>query len=472
MKKSKPSLDERWVLLGDATDKSISDVIKRGATHAEAFLTDTLVTEVFIRNSEIFAENVTSDAGVGFRVAVDGEKVGFACTNLVDQKAIAQSAHKALDIAKVSAVVPHFSLPSPTEIPRVSGLYDKRVEAIDVQDVVNIARRVIETAEGHDSRVIAKTGVVSYQIGKRRVINSLGVDTEEKLTRCFIYLGGVGEEANEVTPSCDDYELKRSADINPEVIGKNVAETVIAQLKPRKIDSFEGTAVFEPAAVAYQLFDAIVGALRGDAVANRRSAWANRIGEVVVSDNLEISDAATLKDGFGSRCFDDEGHPSQRTEITRKGKLQCFLQNATSANTLKMENTGNASRDIAAGGLDMTRSIIGGGYRSKPGIYPSNLTIRPGNKTKSELISEVEKGVLVEAMSGFVQAGSGLISAQLSRAHLIQNGEVQYPIRGGMVSGIAFDWLMNVSGIGRETKQSQNAVVPSLRIERVKVLGG
>jgi len=41
-----------------------------------------------------------------------------------------------------------------------------------------------------------------------------------------------------------------------------------------------------------------------------------------------------------------------------------------------------------------------------------------------------------------------------------------------MVSGIAFDWLRNVSGVGCETKQSQYAVVPSLRVEGVRVLGG
>jgi len=472
MRKSKPSLDERWVLLNDATEKAISQVIKRGATHAEAFLTDTLTTEVFIRNSEIFAENVASDAGVGFRIGVDGEKVGFACTNFVDEKAVAESAHKAFDIAKVSAAVPHFSLAALSKITRVFGLYDKRFEAIGVQDVVDVARRAVEAAEGYDSRVVAKTGVVSYQIGKRRVVNSLGIDAEEEFSKCFIYFGGAGEDAGEVTPSCDDYEFRRSVDINPEVVGENVAEMVVAQFKPRKIESFEGTVVFEPAAVAYQLFDAVVGALRGDAVANRRSAWAGKVGEVVVSENLEISDDGLLKGGFGSRGFDDEGHPSRRTEITREGRLLCFLHNATSSSALAMENTGNASRDVAAGGLDMTRSIIGGGYKSKPGIYPSNLVIRPGNKTKSELISEVEKGVLVEAMSGFVQAGSGLISAQLSRAHLIRNGEVQHPIRGGMVSGIAFDWLRNVSGVGCETKQSQYAVVPSLRVEGVRVLGG
>jgi predicted Zn-dependent protease len=93
------------------------------------------------------------------------------------------------------------------------------------------------------------------------------------------------------------------------------------------------------------------------------------------------------------------------------------------------------------------------------------------NKKKEELVSETKKGVLIESMAGFPQTGSGLISAQLSRAFFIQNGEVQHPIKGGMISGIAFDWFKQVSGIGRDSKQFQNAVVPSLRIEDVKVVG-
>ncbi len=119
----------------------------------------------------------------------------------------------------------------------------------------------------------------------------------------------------------------------------------------------------------------------------------------------------------------------------------------------------------------MVHMIVGNGYRTKPEIYPSNLTIKLGNKEKEELISETKKGVLIESMAGFPQAGSGLISAQLSRAFFIQDGEVQYPIKGGMVSGVAFDWFKQVSGIGKDSKQFQDAVVPSLRVEDVKVVG-
>jgi predicted Zn-dependent protease len=74
-------------------------------------------------------------------------------------------------------------------------------------------------------------------------------------------------------------------------------------------------------------------------------------------------------------------------------------------------------------------------------------------------------------MAGFPQAGSGMVSAQLSRAFFIEDGEIKHPIRGGMVSGIAFDWFKQISAIGGDSKQFWNSIVPSLRVEKVKVIG-
>jgi PmbA protein len=200
-----------------------------------------------------------------------------------------------------------------------------------------------------------------------------------------------------------------------------------------------------------------------------RSAWAGRLGHVVASEDLTITDNAVLERGFSSRSFDDEGCSSKKTVLMRNGKLESFLQSATSANVLKIENTGNASR--YGGGFDMVRAIVGDGYRTKPEIYPSNLIIQSGSKAKEELVSEIWKGVSVESMAGFAQPGSGLVSAQLSRAFFIENGEIKYPIKGGMVSGVAFDWLKRISGIGEDSRQFANAVVPSIRVEQVKVVG-
>jgi PmbA protein len=462
------SLDTNWNSLSDLVHKTMRMLEKKDITHAEAFFTSTQTTEVVIRNSEIHTQNRVDDSGVGFRV-VAGNKVGFACTNTLNEKPVLEAGEKAFDIARVSSEVPDFALPKASQTPKVEGLFDCRVAETGVEKGVDVARRMIRAAEDFDRRVIAKDGRVLFESGWRGIVNTLGVDFEEKETRAVVYLGGSGEQNGEVTASCYDAMFNRTADLEPEKVGENVGKMVIEMFKPQPLKSFQGTVIFGPEAVSYQLFNVLVDSLKGENVVAGRSAWTGKLGQVVASEYLTVIDNAVLEKGFASRSFDDEGCSSQKTTLLRKGKLESFLHDASSANALKMRNTGNASRFPS--GFDMIRAIVGNGYRAKPEIYPSNLIIQSGSKTKEELVSEIDKGVLVESMAGFAQPGSGVISAQLSRAFYIENGEIKYPIKGGMVSGVAFDWFKRISGISRDTRQFMNAVVPSLRIEEVKVVG-
>lgn len=159
----------------------------------------------------------------------------------------------------------------------------------------------------------------------------------------------------------------------------------------------------------------------------------------------------------------------RHTRLLRNGQLDSFLHHATTAEALGQSNTGNASR--FSGGFDMAHLIIGEGYRTKPEVYPSTLVIQPGTKTKEALISELPAGILIESMAGFAQRGSGVVSAQLSRAFVVQDGAAQHPIKGGMVSGIAFEWLKHVTNVSKDATPFQNVIAPSLRVENVKVVG-
>lgn len=463
------SLDANWNSLSDLVHKAIRVLEKKSVTHAEAFFTGAQTVEVVIRNSEVLTQNKVDDSGVGFRVVASGNKVGFASTNTLSEKAVLETAEKAFAIARVSSEVPNFALPEASEPPKVGGLFDSGVAEIGVEEGVDVAERMISAAEDFDKRVIAKDGRALFECGWRGIVNTLGVDLEEKETKAMIYLGGSGEKNGEVTGSCYDLMLSRTVDLEPEKVGENVGKMVTEMFKPQPVKSFQGTVIFGPEAVSYQLFAALVDALKGKNVVAGSSAWTGKLGQIVASEHLTVRDNAVLKRGFASRSFDDEGCSSQDTVLTGKGKVESFLHNATSANALKTRNTGNASRFV--GGFDMVTAIVGNGYRAKPEIYPSNLVIQPGNKTKEELVSETAKGVLAESMAGFTQPGSGIISAQLSRAFFIENGEMQYPIKGGMVSGTAFDWFKQISGVGKDSKQFTNAVVPSLRVEEVKVVG-
>ena len=463
------SLEANWSFLSDLVHKTIRMLEKRNVKHAEAFFTSIQTTEVTIRNSEILTQSKVNDSGVGFRVVAAGDKVGFSCTNTLSKKAVSETSERAVAIANVGSEVPNFALPEASQPPKVKGLFDSRVAEITTEAGVDVAERAINAAEDFDKRVIAKDGRVLFESGWRGIMNTLGIDFEERETKAVVYLGGCGEQDGETTGSCYDFMFNRTADLDPEKVGESVGEMVIEMFKPRPIRSFQGTMIFGPEAVSYQLADVLVDALNGESVVAGRSAWTRKLGQIVASKNLTITDNAVLEKGFASRSFDDEGCSSQNTVLIRKGVVESFLHDATSANALKTRNTGNASR--FPGGFDMIRAIVGNGYRTAPEISPSNLIIQPGSKRKEELVSEIEKGVLVESMAGFAQPGSGMISAQLSRAFFIQNGEIQYPIKGGMVSGIAFDWFKQISGVGKDSKQFQNAVVPSLRVEEAKVIG-
>ncbi|MFX0064678.1 MAG: TldD/PmbA family protein [Candidatus Hermodarchaeota archaeon] len=463
-------IEVNWNLLSDLVHQAVNDASKNtDITHIEAFFTGTQTTEVTIRDSEIQSQSKLYDLGVGFRVATAVNKVGFACTNTLDKKTIFGTVEKALAIAKVSSEVPNFSLPEVTPLPNVNDLFDSQIDEITVEEVVDVAKRVISAAEDFDKRVIAKSGSVVFTSGWRGIINSLGVDFEEQETKAVLYLAGSGQQSGESTGSCYDIMFSRRVELEPEKVGENVGKSVIQMFNKQTVDSFEGTVIFDPVAVSYQLMSVLVDALKGEHVVSGRSAWTKSLDQDIASKNLTILDNAILEKGFASKSFDDEGCATQKTNLINKGILESFLHLATSANALKSKSTGNASRFV--GGFDVAGAIIGNGYRVKPAVYPSNLVIQPGNKTQEELISETNKGVLIENMAGFPQQGSGVISAQLSRAFFIENGEIKFPIKSGMISGVAFDWFKQISGIGKDIKQFQNAVVPSLRIEGVKVIG-
>ncbi|UCD95752.1 MAG: TldD/PmbA family protein [Candidatus Bathyarchaeota archaeon] len=461
---------EDWQAFSDLVHKTMTKLGRFSEISlAESFFTNSESTEVTIRNSQIFTQNKRVDSGVGFRIAVPHNRVGFACTNIVNERTILEAAQQALGIAKASAELGNFCMPFKRKVPSVKGLCDPRIIEARVEDAVDVAERAINAAEGFDKRVIAKDGRVIFTSQRVGIENNQGVDLEEQRTEAVVYLGGGGEQEGEVTSSCYDIQFSRTIDLTPEAVGESAAQQVTQMFNPKPVKSFQGTVIFAPQAVSYQIVEVLIDALQGSNVLSGKSAWSDKAGQNVAQDSLTLIDDASLPHGVGARSFDDEGSASQKTMIVDKGNLQSFLHNATSAEAMGSENTGNASRSIQ--GFDLADMIIGQGYRTTPAIAPANLTVHPGNKSQEEFISETSKGVLVTSMAGFPQAGSGMISAQLSQAFFIEGGEVKHPMKGGMISGVVFDWLQTISGIGDDPKQFQNCTVPSIRVEDAKIVG-
>ena len=463
------TFEEIWAILKENVSYALRQVEEQVIT-SEAFYTLTDLIQIQIRNSEITESTQGVDGGIGFRTLIKNHQLGFASTNsFLNKKAVLQAVQTAITLARISTSNENAVFPTNCIPPTIKGLYDKKVCAITVEEALKIAKNGLVAAEEVDNRVKVKRGAFSIANTWKGVQNAFGLEVDTQKTQAALYYGTIAQEAGQVTGLCTEIKRSSSLDFDALKQGRTAANKALSFLNPQTIPSFTGSVIFSPEVVSEQLFTVITEALKGDNVNAKASAWADRLGSEVAKQTVIISDNPLLEGNFASQPFDDEGCASSHTLLIKNGELKQFLHHSTSAKVVNDHSTGNASRSGI--GWDITRLIIGTGYKTQPIVYPHNLIIEPGTKTQEEIIREMDHGLFIDSIAGFPQAGSGLVSAQISRGFKIEQGELEYPVKNTMVVGNVYEWLHQITGISTETEQFNFCNVPALRVENVKIIG-
>ena len=112
-----------------------------------------------------------------------------------------------------------------------------------------------------------------------------------------------------------------------------------------------------------------------------------------------------------------------------------------------------------------------GGPNSPPVVSSTNLVISPGSSDLDTLISEIDRGIVLNRFSGNVNPINGEFSGVVKGGHYILNGEINFPVREVMIAGNVFDALANLTGISRERKSFSDSVLPHIRIENIAFIG-
>ena len=156
--------------------------------------------------------------------------------------------------------------------------------------------------------------------------------------------------------------------------------------------------------------------------------------------------------------FDDEGVPTQRTELIARGELHGFLHNTYTARRGGADSTGNARR---------------GGYRSAPGVGTSNFFIEAGGADPDGIIRAAEGGILIQDVSG-VHSGANPISGQFSVGATglrISGGELGEPLREMTIASTITDMLKAVQAVGSDLRFFTSVGVPTILIGEMTVAG-
>jgi PmbA protein len=205
---------------------------------------------------------------------------------------------------------------------------------------------------------------------------------------------------------------------------------------------------------ATMLWSTAAAALNGKSVLEKSSPWSDKLGELVASETLTLSQQPD-KDPY-SCPFDDEGTPTQTLSLISQGRVGQFYTDRTTARALGSQSTGN-------------------GFRPGLGRYPTpdlvNLLIEPGKGSLEELITQLDEGLVVDQMLGGGADLSGDFSINVDLGYRVEGGKIVGRVKDTMVAGNVYTALKQVVALGGDIQWNGSCYTPSLILQGLSVIG-
>jgi TldD protein len=414
------------------------------------------------------------DQGVGVR-AVSGEKTAFAYSDDISEASLLDAARTVRSIAaqaqgaRVKA--------GKRRIAEARSLYRDLdpIATLDSTAKVGLLERVEQLARSKDPRVVqVMAGLASeYDVVLvARADGTLAADVRP-LVRLSVTVIAEQKGRREMGSAGGGGRFGL-AYFDDACIGRYVDEAVqaaLTNLVARPAPAGEMTVVLGPGWPGILLHEAIGHGLEGDFNRKGSSAFSGRIGQRVAAKGVTVLDDGTLADRRGSLNVDDEGNASQRNVLIEDGILKGYIQDSMNARLMGVAPTGNGRRES---------------YAHVPMPRMTNTYMLAGGKPPQEIVASIKKGLYATNFGGGqVDITSGKFVFSASEAYWVENGKIQYPVKGATLVGSGPECLKRVSMIGNDMKldsgvgtcgkEGQSVPVgvgqPTLRIDGLTVGG-
>ncbi len=431
-----------------------------GIDHAEVFITNARLISAGIENGSIKVAKDSYDHGISIRIVRKGS-IGFSFSTDFELKSLENMVTTAVKLSKTGIPDPDFQdFPHPSSYPKVKGMFDEKIEKIDIETALDYCLRTA-TAANLEKRVDAINVGLDCDTYEKYLLNSNRI--EENIAGTGIQITAE-VTAKENTERSSGYEFQASRflkEMDPDFIGKSAAETAIKSLHAKNIETGTYPVILHPYAAAMLFASAIGAATNAESVQYKRSFLTNLKNESIGSDLFNITDNGLFMNnnntaGLGTSKFDGEGVPKQVTPLISKGVLINFLYNSYTAGKEGCQSTGNASRAA---------------YSSVPSISINNLQILGEKGDMNSFISETEKGILIYYTWDHPNIATGDFSGLISLGFKIENGEISHSLKKTMLGINMIDLFKQVYAVGTDYREIYNVVSPSLCVSDVKIAG-
>jgi TldD protein len=460
----------------DETDlaKTLAEIKAHKVDEADLYFQYTRAEGWSLEEGIVKTGSFSIDQGVGVR-AVSGEKTAFAYSDDISRASLMDAART---VRTIGAAAKGGRVKVPTrKVASSRSLYGglDPISSLNSTEKVELLGRVEQMARAKDPRVIQVMAGLASEYDVVMVVRADGTLAADvrPLVRLSVTVIAEQNGRREVGSAGGGgrFGLDHFDDALAQSYVDEAVQLALTNLDARPAPAGEMSVVLGPGWPGILLHEAIGHGLEGDFNRKGSSAFSGRIGQRVAAKGVTVLDDGTIPDRRGSLNVDDEGNPSQRNVLIEDGILKGYIQDSMNARLMGVKPTGNGRRES---------------YAHVPMPRMTNTYMLGGDKSPEEIVSSLKKGLYaVNFGGGQVDITSGKFVFSTSQAFWVENGKIQYPVKGATLVGNGPDALTRVSligndmkldpGVGTCGKEGQSVPVgvgqPTLRIDGLTVGG-
>jgi len=405
-----------------ALGRTLAKGLARGGDFCEVFLQHKVSHWVGMEDGEVNRAYSNVALGAGIRV-LKGDATGFAYTEDLSEAALGQAAATAATVADGSPGVQ----PATLSAHPVQSAYLVELPWTDVgiDRKLPVILQTEKLARARDARIIKTTIFLVDETSHILVANSEGLLIEDEQPMAELNVSCVAEHKGATETSGQSASAREGfgffSPARIEQIAHEAVDftTLLFDAGPPPVG--ELPVVLATGITGILLHEAIGHGLEADFNRKGISIYANRIGQRIASDDVNIMDDGTNPRMRGSINIDDEGSLAQRTVLVERGILRSYLHDRISAQHYKLASTGSGRRES---------------YKFPPVPRMRNTYMTNGPRKAEEIIASVPKGLYAEKFwNGQVNIGAGDFTFYLKHGRIIENGKLGRAVKDANLIG-------------------------------------
>lgn len=436
----------------------LDEAQKEGILSAEVYLSSGDSFRAMCVQGEIANYTVHATRGLSLRGLYQG-KMGYAATEAFDEEAVGQLVRAVKESAELTEDEDIQEIYQGDEAyPKVDN-YNPALDQVEESRKLQLIQDIEKKALAMDKRIVALNyNMISTNSGETRIVNSYGLNLSHRDNMAVVYASATAKEGERVSTGAGFKVTRNFDELDADAIAKEAVDEALFMLHAAPVPSGTYRAVIDAKCMP-DLLGTFADVFSAESAQKGLSLLAGKEGEIIASEAVTLLDDPLLPGGLASQPFDAEGVATFTKAVIENGKLTTLLHNLKTARKAGVKTTGNAAK---------------GGYASAVDVSPSNFYLKPGEKSKEELLSDMGDGLVITEVSG-LHAGANAISGDFSliaQGYTVKDGKKDQPVEQITVAGNFYQLLKNIRAVGSDLIFPGSPIgSPSVDVGEIAVAG-